>query len=123
MDLIECLIVNSKSSNLDFQQLSNLYSTFVRSALTPYENECFFKFLTKENENSATRERKYLLDERRTTQVFQQIICNPDMLDCSRLGVTGFNCFQLLFLNVNAQQRSLDKDQKGRFTVLKLTAL
>ena len=76
MDLLECLIVNSKSSNLDFQQLSNLYSTFVKSALTPYENECFFKFLTKDNENSATRERKYLLDERRTTQVFQQIICN-----------------------------------------------
>jgi hypothetical protein len=45
------------------------------------------------------------------------------MLDCSRLGVTGFNCFKLLFLNVNAQQRSLDIDQKGRFTVSKLTAL
>jgi len=26
--------------------------------------------LTKENENSSTRERKYLLDEKRTTQVF-----------------------------------------------------
>jgi len=102
MDLIEFLIVNSKASNLDFQQLSNLYNTFVAQAVTPYENEAFFKFLTKENENSSTRERKYLLDERRTTQVFQQIICNQDMLDCSKLGRTGFNCFKLLFLNVNA---------------------
>lgn len=48
-----------------------LYNVFVGQAVTPYENEQFFKFLTKENENSSTRERKYLLDERRTTQVFQ----------------------------------------------------
>jgi hypothetical protein len=29
MGLVEFLIVNSKSSNLDFQQLSDLYTTFV----------------------------------------------------------------------------------------------
>lgn len=45
------------------------------------------------------------------------------MLDCSKLGVTGFNCFKLLFLNVNAQTRSLDIDNEGRFTVSKLTSL
>lgn len=45
------------------------------------------------------------------------------MLDCSKLGQTGFNCFKLLFLNVNAQTRLLDIDQKGKFTVLKLAQL
>lgn len=45
------------------------------------------------------------------------------MLDCSKLGRTGFNCFKLLFLNVNAQTRLLDIDSKGRFTVLKLQSL
>lgn len=39
MNLIEFLIVNSKSSNLDFNQLSMLYSTFVAQAVTSYENE------------------------------------------------------------------------------------
>jgi len=38
--------------------------------MTPYETEQFFMFLTKENENSGTRERKFLLDEKRRTEVF-----------------------------------------------------
>jgi hypothetical protein len=65
--LIEFLIVNSKSCNLEFQQVSQLFETFVTSAITTYEREKFFMFLTKENENSATRERKFLLDEKRRT--------------------------------------------------------
>ena len=51
MSLIEYVIVNSKSSNLDFAQLSTLYETIVKCAVTDYESEVFFKFLTKENEN------------------------------------------------------------------------
>ena len=45
------------------------------------------------------------------------------MLDCSKLSQTGFNCFKLLFLNVNSQLRNLDILQKGdesNFNVLKL---
>lgn len=121
--LIEFLIVNSKASNLDFAQLQNLFTVFVHGAVTPYESEQFFKFLTKENANSATRDRKYLLDERRMTQVFTQIICNQDMLDCSKLGQTGFDCFKHLFLQINASHRVLDMDQRGHFTVLKHTSL
>jgi hypothetical protein len=64
--------------------------------------------LTKENENSATRERRYLLDEKRRNQVFQEIMCSTDNLDYSKLGQAGFNCFKSLFLNVNAQNRFLD---------------
>lgn len=76
-------------------------------------------FLTKENENSGTRERKFLLDEKRRTDVFQKIMCNQKTLDCSKLGIVGFNCFKLLFLNVNAQLGSLKLDQKytGHFQV------
>ncbi len=69
-NLIEFLIVNSKNSNLEFQQVSQLFDTFVTEATTPYETEQFFMFLTKENENSGTRERKFLLDEKRRTDVF-----------------------------------------------------
>jgi hypothetical protein len=55
---------------LEFQQVSQLFDTFVTEATTPYETEQFFMFLTKENENSGTRERKFLLDEKRRTDVF-----------------------------------------------------
>ena len=46
------------------------------------------------------------------------------MLDCSKLCQTGFNCFKLLFLNVNSQLRNLDIVQKtDSFNVLKLNSL
>ena len=111
-NLVEFLIINSKTSNLEFQQVSQLFDAFVNQATTSYETEQFFMFLTKENENSATRERKYLLDEKRRTEVFQKIMCNSKTLDCSKLVKVGFNCFKLLFLNVNAQLNNLKLDQK-----------
>ena len=82
-------------------------------------------FLTKENENSGTRERKFLLDEKRRTDVFQKIMCNQKTLDCSKLGIVGFNCFKLLFLNVNAQLGSLKIDQKyaGHYSVQNIGSL
>lgn len=45
------------------------------------------------------------------------------MLDCGKLGQTGFDCFKMLFLNVNAQTRMLDINQNGQFAVLKLSHL
>jgi hypothetical protein len=42
----------------------------VTNAVTPLESKLFYVFLTKENDNSRTRERKYLLDEKRRTEVF-----------------------------------------------------
>lgn len=38
-NLIEFLIVNSKNSNLEFNQVSQLFDTFVTEATTPYETE------------------------------------------------------------------------------------
>lgn len=65
LNLIEFFIVNSKKSNLEFHQISAIFDAFVRNAVTDYEISKFFIFLTKENENGATRERRYLLDEKR----------------------------------------------------------
>lgn len=69
-NIIEFLIVNSKKSNLEFNQISAIFDSLVKNAVTEYEITKFFLFLTKENENSATRDRKYLLDEKRRNQVF-----------------------------------------------------
>jgi hypothetical protein len=75
----------------------------VTDQTTDYEAQSFFIFLTKENEGSSTRERRFLLDERRRVDVFQKIMCNNQLLDCSKLQIEGFECFKMLFLNVNAE--------------------
>lgn len=68
----------------------------------------FFHFLTKENMNSRSRERKFLLDEKLRVEVFKQIMCNNQRLNCKTLDEEGFFCFKTLFLNVNAEQRVID---------------
>lgn len=53
-----------------------MFASFVTDCNTDYEQQAFFNFLTKENSSAASRERKFLLDERRRTDVFQKIMCN-----------------------------------------------
>ena len=67
---LEFVITSSKSGSLSFKNLQDLFKTFVANSITGYEQKAFFDFLTKENENGTTRERKYLLDEKRRTEVF-----------------------------------------------------
>jgi len=76
ISLIEFIITGSKNGNLSFTHVEALFETFVTKAVTEYEQAHFFTFLTQENENSHNRERRFLLDERRRTEVFQKIMCN-----------------------------------------------
>lgn len=105
---IEFIIRNSKQGNLSFVNLQALFKTFVNQSISDYEQAVLFKFLTKENEQATTRERKYLLDERRRNEVFQKIMCNKKELDCTRLGIEGFRCFKMLLLHVNAEHRHIN---------------
>ena len=121
MSFIEFLITNSKNGNLSFQHISSLFNTMVTEQTTDYEAQCFFVFLTKENEGGSTRERRFLLDERQRVNVFQKIMCNQETLDCAKLQTEGFSCFKMLFLNVNAEQRNINFEvQTGVFQVLDL---
>ena len=121
MGFIEFLITNSKNGNLSYQHISQLFATMVTDQTTDYEAQCFFIFLTKENEGGSTRERRFLLDERRRVDVFQKIMCNQELLDCAKLQTEGFSCFKMLFLNVNAEQRNIDFNvQTGIFSVIDL---
>lgn len=116
---IEFIITNSKQGNLSFVNLQALFKTFVSQSISDYEQAVFFKFLTKENESATTRERKFLLDERRRTDVFQKIMCNQKELDCTRLNIEGFRCFKMLLLHVNAEQRHINYNTKtGTFDVI-----
>ena len=76
MGFLEFIITSSKNGNLSYANLLALFKTLVTNAITDYEQKVFFTFLTKENDAATSRERKYLLDERRRTDVFQKIMCN-----------------------------------------------
>ena len=76
MGFIEFIITSSKNGNLSYANISSLFKTLVTQSITDYEQKVFFNFLTKENESAVTRERKFLLDERRRTDVFNKIMCN-----------------------------------------------
>lgn len=91
----------------------------VTNAITEYESKNFFTFLTKENPNAVTRDRRYLLDEKSRHAVFMKIMCNAAMLDCAKIGTEGFSCFKMLFLNVNAESKCLTyNSQKDSFSVV-----
>ena len=118
---LEFLITNSKSGNLSFLNIQHLFKILVSQNISEYEQKVFFNFLTKENVEAMTRERKFLLDERRRTDVFQKIMCNNAELDCTRLGIEGFRCFKMLFLTVNGEHRHLNQNSKsGSFEVINI---
>jgi len=76
MNFLEFLIKNSRQGNLTFQHVSNLYENFVLCRVTEYEEQQFFLFIAKENENSATRERRFMLNDKIRIEVFKNIMCN-----------------------------------------------
>lgn len=76
MGFIEFIITNSKNGNLQFSNIVALFKALVSQSVCDYEQNIFFNFLTKENTMAVSRERKFLLDERRRTDVFRKIMCN-----------------------------------------------
>lgn len=94
MNFLEFIIKNSRQGNLSFQQLSILYDNYVVNGVTEYEAKKFFLFLTKENENSVSRERSFLLNEKIRVEVFKNIMCNEKLLDSTSIGLEGFDCFK-----------------------------
>lgn len=101
INFMEFIIKNSRTGNLTFQHVSTLYENYVLKGVTEYEAKQFFLFLTKENENSVTRERKFILSERIRVEVFKNIMCNDKLLDSTNMRSEGFDCFKNLFLTVN----------------------
>lgn len=58
------------------QHVGTLYENFVQHSVTEYESKQFFLFLTRENEQSTTRERRFLLSDKVRMEVFRNIMCN-----------------------------------------------
>jgi len=103
--------------------VSTLYENYVLHHVTEYEAKQFFLFLTKENESSVTRERRFLLSEKVRMEVFRNIMCNNKLLDSTNIRLEGFYCFKTLFLTVNAEKKYIEFDNTGNYTVNQLNLL
>ena len=79
-----------------------MFSLFVSDPVSEVETNLFFEMLTKEN-NQATRgkEKKFLIDDKLRTTLFQEIFCNSQVFDGTKMNYKGFDCFKKLFLIVN----------------------
>lgn len=123
MNLLEFLIKNSRQGNLTFQHVSTLYENFVLCGVTEYEEQQFFLFIAKENESSATRERRYLLNDKIRIEVFKNIMCNGQLLDSANICHEGFKCFRMMFITVNNAHKLIDFENNGNYVVNSLQTL
>lgn len=66
---IEYILVNSKVA-LSYENVEQMFQLMVTKAITEYESNALFEIITKENENSKSKERRFLLDDRVRNEVF-----------------------------------------------------
>ena len=104
---IEFALINSKLT-LTTEHISKMFDMFVLKPITEFETNIFFAFLTKENEQAKSKERRYYMDDRVRSEVFQKIFCNNNILDCENINWYGFLCFKKLFLIVNEEEKQLE---------------
>ena len=114
--------MNSKLA-LTSDLISKMYDMFVLKPITEYETNVFFSFLTKENEQAKSKERRYYMDDRVRNDVFQKIFCNNNILDCERINWHGFLCFKKLFLIVNEEEKQLELLGEDKASVNNLNSL
>lgn len=84
MSFIEFVLVNSQIS-LQFDHVEKMFYMFVQNAVTEFEINCLFAFLTKENELAKSKVRKFLLDDKVRNEVFLKIFCNNQSLNYEKL--------------------------------------
>ncbi len=85
---IEYVLVNSRLA-LSFEHVETLFQLLATRALTEFESNALFTLITKENENSRSKDKRFLLEDRVRNEVFQRIFCNAGgkYLNCERLNM------------------------------------
>ena len=66
---IEYVLVNSKMT-LTFDQVELMFQLMVTKAVSEFESNALFDLITKENEISKSKERRFLLDDKVRNEVF-----------------------------------------------------
>ena len=107
MSFIQFLIMNSRVS-LSFSNVEQMFQLLVTKAVTEHESNALFNFITKENEQSKSISRKFLLDDKVRNEVFQKIFCSNKYLNFEKMNIRGFNCFKRLFLIVNEEEKVVE---------------
>jgi len=100
-----------------------MFQLMVAKAVTEYESNQLYNFITKENESAKSKERKFLLDDKVRNLVFQKIFCNNKQLNFDKMNLRGFNCFKKLFLIVNEEEKALDPAKDDKVSVNNLNNL
>ena len=86
ISFIEFILENSKVT-LSFDNIEKMFNLFVSRQVTEYESNALFQFITKENENAKSKERRFLLDDKVRNEVFQKIFCNNKYLNCAKINL------------------------------------
>mmetsp|Transcript_8862 Transcript_8862/g.8233 ORF Transcript_8862/g.8233 Transcript_8862/m.8233 type:complete len:493 (+) Transcript_8862:1431-2909(+) len=120
--MIEYILVNSRLT-LSLENVGQMFTMFVKDHVTEYELNQFFMLLMKENENSRSQARRFLLDDKIRNEVFQNIFCNDSLFNCEKVNMHGFECFKKLFLIVNEEERSLEIQRDEKVSVNNLNML
>lgn len=119
---IEYVLVNSKMT-LTFDQVEIMFQLMVTKAVSEFESNALFDLITKENEISKSKERRFLLDDKVRNEVFQKIFCNSKYLNFEKMNMEGFSCFKRLFLIVNEEDKLLEAPKEDRVVVINLNSL
>lgn len=119
---IEYVLVNSKVA-LSFDQVELMFQLMVTKAVSEFESNALFDLITKENEISKSKERRFLLDDKVRNEVFQKIFCNSKYLNFEKMNMEGFSCFKRLFLIVNEEDKLLEAPKEDRVVVINLNSL
>lgn len=119
---IEYVLVNSKMT-LTFDQVEIMFQLMVTKAVSEFESNALFDLITKENEISKSKERRFLLDDKVRNEVFQKIFCNNKYLNFEKMNMEGFSCFKRLFLIVNEEDKLLEAPKEDRVVVINLNSL
>jgi hypothetical protein len=80
----------------------------VTKAVTEHESNALFNLITKENDQSKSLSRKFLLDDKVRNEVFTKIFCSNKYLNFEKMNIRGFICIKRLFLIVNEEEKALE---------------
>ncbi|CAG9315438.1 USP34_5 [Blepharisma stoltei] len=92
-------VLSSKSFTLTIEDFAKLWLFLVKNPVTPKDKKMFFKWLQK-----VCRD----IFQSKLAEIFEDFFCNPEQLIPETITIEAYQCFQKLFLVVNANERNIE---------------
>mgnify|MGYP000894912163 CR=1 FL=1 len=120
---IENINFNLKKPELTFNHLKRLWHALVKNAVSEIETNAFLTWLIKSKETSS-RQKTYCIGDTLLKQVFNNILCNPQMMDnFTNINIEIFKCFEKFFEIINEKEEYLDISKNNSYRVHKFDHL